>query len=218
MSRSFGLGGWTVEPSLNRLTRDSEEVHLEPRTMDLLVFLAQCPGVVLSRETLIDGVWHKKFVGEAVLRNAVAALRRALGDRADHPTYIETIAKRGYRLIAPVKGLGWADSGQAAANWCYKVRWDEHEVALDEGENLIGRGPDATIRIENPEVSRRHAKLIVDGDTVTLQDLGSKNGTHRNGLRLETPVRLADGDEIWIGLNLASLKFTVCDERTKTER
>lgn len=218
LSGSFGLGGWTVEPALNRLTRDSEVVHLEPRTMDLLVFLADHPNEVLSREALIDGVWHQRFVGEAVLRNAVAALRRALGDRAARPTYIETISKRGYRLIAPVQGLDSAASGRAAASWCFKVRWDEHEVALDEGDNLVGRGQDARVRIDHPEVSRRHAKMIVDGGTVTLVDLGSKNGTHRNGRRITEPVQLSDGDEIWIGLNLASLSFQICDERTQTER
>ena len=218
MSRSFGLGGWTVEPALNRLTRDSEEVHLEPRAMDLLVFLAQYPGEVLSREALIDGVWHKKFVGEAVLRNAVAALRRALGDRTDHPSYIETISKRGYRLIAPVSGLGSTAMDRALPSWCFKVTVDGRDVMLAEGENLIGRGADAAIHIDNPEVSRRHAMLTVSGKTVSIEDLGSKNGTHRNGRRITAPVPLADGDEIWIGLNLASLKFTVCDERTKTER
>lgn len=218
MSRTFGVGGWTVEPELNRLTRDSEVVQLEPRTMDLLVFLAERPGEVLSRETLIDGVWRRQFVGEAVLRNAVAALRRALGDRADHPTYIETISKRGYRLIAPVDDLGLGVRGATSAAWCFKVTLEGREIALVEGENIIGRGPDATVRIENSEVSRRHALLTVAGDTVKLEDLGSKNGTHRNGRRLTEPVRLADGDEIWIGLNLASLRFQICDERTKTER
>ncbi len=218
MNASFGLGGWTVEPALNRLTRQSEVVQLEPRAMDLLVFLAQRPGEVLSRETLIDGVWRKRFVGEAVLRNAVAALRRALGDRAAHPTYIETISKRGYRLIAPVSGLGPPSADPAHGAWCFKITLEGREIELKDGENLVGRGQDATVRIDNPEVSRRHARLVVAGDTVTLEDLGSKNGTHRNGRRLTAPVALADGDEIWIGLNLASLRFQICDDRTRTER
>jgi len=218
VNTSFGLGGWTVEPALNRMTRDSEVVQLEPRNMDLLVFLAQRPGEVLSRQTLIDGVWRKRFVGEAVLRNAVAALRRALGDRAHDPSYIETISKRGYRLIAPVKGFGPAESGWGSAAWCFKVTLDDREITLCNGENIVGRGQDTTIRIDNPEVSRRHARLVVAGDTVTLEDLGSKNGTHRNGRRLESAEPLVDGDEIWIGLNLASLRFHVCDDHTRTER
>ena len=218
MKDSFSLGGWVVEPALNRVVRQSEVVQLEPRVMDLLVALARHPGEVLSRQTLIDTVWRQQVVGEAVLRNAVAALRRALGDRADHPTFIETISKRGYRLIAPVTGLAVVSSRQASTTSCFTVSWEDHEIALAEGDNLIGRGPDAQIRIDNPEVSRRHARLTVAGSTVTLEDLGSKNGTHRNGRRLDQPVRLADGDEIWIGLKLAALRFRVCDDPTKTER
>lgn len=217
MNRSFGLGDWLVEPELNRLSRGSEVVQLEPRAMDLLVFLARRPGEVLSREILIDGVWQTRFVGEAVLRNTVAALRRALGDRADSPSYIETISKRGYRLIAEVKG---ADLPQAepTPGLTFKLIWEDTEVPLAEGANLIGRDEDATVRIDSPEVSRRHARLDVAGGAVTLEDLGSKNATYRNGRRLEAPEQLADGDEIWIGLNLARMRLRVEDERTRTER
>ncbi len=115
-------------------------------------------------------------------------------------TYIETISKRGYRLIAPVSGLGPPSADPAHGAWCFKITLEGREIELkDGGENLVGRGQDATVRIDNPEVSRRHARLVVAGDTVTLEDLGSKNGTHRNGRRLTAPVALADGDEIWIG-------------------
>ncbi len=214
----FRLGNWLVEPELNRLSGDSGVVHVEPRAMDLLVFLARHPGEVLSRETLIDGVWKKRFVGEAVLRNTVAALRRALGDRADDPSYIETISKRGYRLIAPVTMQGPTVAAPSVEDSCFKITWDDEEIALAEGDNPIGRDASAAVRIDTPEISRRHARITVDGDVAILEDLGSKNGTYRNGRRLEAPERLADGDEIWIGLKIAELRFKVCDERTKTQR
>ena len=218
MPSSFQLGEWQVEPELNRLSGDTGVVHLEPRAMDLLVFLARHPGDVLSRETLIDGVWKTQFVGEAVLRNTVAALRRALGDSADCPNFIETIPKRGYRLIAPVTVEGSPPSGATSGDTSFKVTWDGKEIPLTEGENLIGRDASAVVRIDTPEISRRHARVIVDGDVAILEDLGSKNGTHRNGRQLVAPERLADGDEIWIGLNLARMRFHVCDDITKTER
>jgi len=218
MNSPFGLGNWLVEPALNRMSGASGVVHLEPRLMDLLVYLAHHQGEVLSRETLIDGVWQTQFVGEAALRNAVAALRRALGDNADSPNYIETITKRGYRLIAPVTALENLVRNPRPGTPCFKVTWDDREIQLADGDNLIGRGMDAAIRIDNPEVSRHHARLNVVGHTVTLEDLGSKNGTHRNGRRLKSPEQLADGDEIWIGLNLARLRFQVADDLTKTER
>ena len=185
--------------------------------MDLLAFFAQHPNEVLSRETLIDGVWRTRFVGEAVLRNTVGALRRALGDRAANPSYIETITKRGYRLVAPVVGLQpfLTERQDSQANR-FAIRWEGREIPLVDGDHLIGRGPDAAFRIDSPEVSRRHARLVVDGDAVTLEDLRSKNGTYRNGRRVGEPERLADGDEIWIGLNLARLRLQLVDERTRT--
>ena len=217
MNPSFGLGEWLVEPALNRLTRGSEVVRIEPRAMDLLVFLARRPGEVLSRETLIDGVWQTRYVGEAVLRNTVAALRRALGDRAECPSYIETISKRGYRLIAAVEGAE-PPPAEPTAGLTFKILWEDTEITLATGTNLIGRDEAATVRIDSPEVSRRHARLTLAGGTVMLEDLGSKNGTYRNGRRLEAAEQLDDGDEIWIGLNLARMRLRVDDERTRTER
>jgi DNA-binding winged helix-turn-helix (wHTH) protein len=96
----FRLGDWLVQPQLNRLSRPGgEDVQLEPKMMDVLVHLARSPGEVISRDALIDAVWPEVFISESVLTRAIAGLRRALGDDARSPRFIETIAKRGYRLI-----------------------------------------------------------------------------------------------------------------------
>ncbi len=96
------LGAWEVDPSSNELRRGTEVAHIEPKAMDLLVAMAARPGIVLGRDELIAAVWPGVVVGDEVLTQAVIKLRRALGDTAREPAYIETIAKRGYRLIAPV--------------------------------------------------------------------------------------------------------------------
>ena len=97
---SFTIGEWLVQPQLNRLSRTGgDNVQLEPKMMDVLVRLAQTPGDVVSREALIDAVWPEVFISESVLTRAIAGLRRALGDDARNPRFIETISKRGYRLI-----------------------------------------------------------------------------------------------------------------------
>jgi len=72
--------------------------------MDVLVFLADRAGQVVSKDQLIDGVWKTEFITEWAITRAIAKLRRALGDEADAPRYIETISKRGYRLIAAIQG------------------------------------------------------------------------------------------------------------------
>ena len=98
----FELGEWLVQPQLNRLSRSGgADVQLEPKMMDVLVCLARNSGDVVSREALIDAVWPEVFISESVLTRAIAGLRRALGDDARRPRFIETISKRGYRLIGP---------------------------------------------------------------------------------------------------------------------
>jgi len=105
----FTIGGWLVTPQLNRMQRAGEKdfQQLEPKMMDVLVRLAQTPGDVVSREALIDAVWPEVFISESVLTRAIAGLRRALGDDARKPRFIETISKRGYRLVgaeeAPIR-------------------------------------------------------------------------------------------------------------------
>lgn len=106
----FRLGEWWVEPSLNRLTRRGDAVRLEPKMMDVLVALARQPGQVVTKAELEAAVWPGVFISDSVLTRAVAGLRRALGDDAQAPRVIETIAKRGYRLLVAVESAAPASS------------------------------------------------------------------------------------------------------------
>ncbi|HSR50145.1 MAG TPA: winged helix-turn-helix domain-containing protein [Acidobacteriota bacterium] len=103
--KSFRLGPWKVRPEISAVI-NGDEVRIEPQVMEVLCRLARRPGAVVSKEELIEDVWAGRFVGEEVITNAVWELRRALGDNARKPTFIQTIPKKGYRLIAPVKPLG----------------------------------------------------------------------------------------------------------------
>jgi adenylate cyclase len=100
--RPFRVGDWLVEPAVGCVTRDGRSVKLEPRAMDLLVCLARRPGRVLSREELEEAVWAGTVVGYDALTSAIIKLRKAFGDDSRHPWLIETVSKKGYRLIAPV--------------------------------------------------------------------------------------------------------------------
>lgn len=97
------IGEWRVDPTTNRLSRHGETLHLEPKAMDVLLQLARRAGEVVSREELLATVWPGSVVGDDALTQAVIKLRKALGDDTRAPRYIETIAKRGYRLIATVR-------------------------------------------------------------------------------------------------------------------
>jgi DNA-binding winged helix-turn-helix (wHTH) protein/TolB-like protein/Flp pilus assembly protein TadD len=110
----FRLGDWLVQPSLNRISRGYVTAALQPRFMDLLVYLSEHAGKVVSKEEILDAVWAKEFVSEGTLTHAVAAIRQTLGDDVRSPQYIETIPTRGYRVIAPVTPADEAEPAAAA--------------------------------------------------------------------------------------------------------
>jgi Tol biopolymer transport system component/DNA-binding winged helix-turn-helix (wHTH) protein len=101
--RPFYVGDWYVQPSLNRLSRNGNQLRVEPKVMQVLELLAETPGEVVAREALVARVWPGVFVTDDVVHRAIRELRRLFGDDTSSPQYVETIRKRGYRLIAPVR-------------------------------------------------------------------------------------------------------------------
>ena len=99
------IGEWIVNPSRDSISRGSETQKLEPRTMRLLLCLADAAGEVVSVDRLLNEVWTGVVVGSASVYQAVSQLRKLLGDVDPEPTYIATVPRKGYRLIAPVKRL-----------------------------------------------------------------------------------------------------------------
>ncbi len=96
------IGEWLADPALDTLSRGAETHKLEPRTMRLLVYLADSAGKVVSVDQLLTEVWSGVVVGSASVYQAVSQLRKLLGDTDPNPTYIATVPRKGYRLIAPV--------------------------------------------------------------------------------------------------------------------
>lgn len=109
----FHVGPWRVEPALDQISRNGETVRLEPRTMRLLVRLAETPGQVVSSRELLDTVWAGVVVGSASVYQAISQLRKLLGDTDPEPTFIATVPRKGYRLVAPVERAGVAAEPQA---------------------------------------------------------------------------------------------------------
>lgn len=98
----FRVGPILVHPERLAIERDAAEISLEPRIMELLVALAEHAGEVIGAEQLLIEVWRGTFYGDNPVHRAIGVLRRQLGDDLRSPVFIETIRKRGYRLIAPV--------------------------------------------------------------------------------------------------------------------
>ncbi len=103
--RPLQIADWQVLPDRLLVRRGNEKHALEPRLMEVLVQLALRPGVVISRQDLLDEVWGETVVQEEALTQAVSQIRRILGDDPRQPTLIETVPKRGYRLLATVTPL-----------------------------------------------------------------------------------------------------------------
>jgi adenylate cyclase len=99
----FWLENWHVKPGLSVIEQAGEAISLEPKVMAVLLTLASKPGEVLSRQELEEQVWPGSVVGYDALAKAINKLREALGDDKKNPRFIQTISKKGYRLVAEVK-------------------------------------------------------------------------------------------------------------------
>ncbi|MDR3446455.1 MULTISPECIES: winged helix-turn-helix domain-containing protein [unclassified Dyella] len=101
----YRIGNWQVEPALGRISRDGELVRVDARTMRLLMCLAERAGQVVSIDELLDEAWTGVIVTPDSVYQAIATLRRQLGDDPKQPAYIANVPRLGYRLIAPVEVL-----------------------------------------------------------------------------------------------------------------
>jgi len=103
LDKGFVLGNWKVVPDQCLIVGQSGEFHLEPKVMELLVYLAHHQDEVVKRDTLLSEVWQGVVVGDEALSRAVSILRAHLGDSPKDSRYVQTIPKVGYRLVMPVE-------------------------------------------------------------------------------------------------------------------
>ncbi|HEX7315190.1 MAG TPA: AAA family ATPase [Pyrinomonadaceae bacterium] len=101
-NETFHFSPFTLNPGVGLLFRDGAPVSLEPRAVKVLAYLVRNRGRVVPKEELLDKVWADVFTTDAVLKQAVSQIRRALGDAADSPRYVQTFHARGYQFIAHV--------------------------------------------------------------------------------------------------------------------
>jgi DNA-binding winged helix-turn-helix (wHTH) protein len=211
----YGFGEFLYDPLNRTLSRGEEEIALTPKTRDLLALFLENPKRLLTRRAISDRLWPDVAVTDDALRFQVAELRKALGNEGEG--FLRTIPREGYRWEAEIRR---EEKGDARARpddteLCYRLFLESREVALEEGENIIGRDSDTAVWIDHTSVSRHHARIRVAGDRVTLEDLESKNGTYLRGERIERPVLLADGDTIRVGR--VSMTFRVLSLVVSTE-
>ena len=115
--QTIKVGDWAVSPAQNLLERDGLSVKLKPRAMDVLVYLAEHAGEVVSTDELISTVWQGRVVGDGTIYQSINQLRQALGSDTRKAGYIETISKRGYRLVADVELIPESAAPQQPRRW-----------------------------------------------------------------------------------------------------
>jgi hypothetical protein len=185
---------------------------LSPKAFDLLTLLAQHHQKALSKSEIHHQLWPDTFVSDGNLTILVAEIRSALGDSANQPKYVRTVRRFGYEFCAPVSRADAPDPRMAQQSNGWLI-WGDRSIGLAEGETLLGRAADAHVRFEVPGVSRRHARIFVDRAKVTLEGLGSQNGTYLQGKRISNAV-LTDGDEIRLGPVSIVFRFVSADSST----
>ena len=197
--------------TFDRFTFDSERrvlldgtqpVHLGPKAFRLLEILIDNKPRALSKAQLYEQIWPDTFVDEGNLAGLVNEVRAALGDSA-----------RNARFVRTVHGFGYAFTAEEASPPAALVIFRGREIPLRPGENILGRDPSADVCVDDVTVSRRHATLMV-GETVVLRDLDSKNGTFIDGVRLNEPREIGDGETFVLGD--ASLVFRRSPSATVT--
>ena len=203
-SRIVRFGLFELDLVTGELRKKGVKVSLQEQPFQVLAMLVAAPGELVTREALRQRLWPDTvFVDfEHGLNKAVAKIRTALGDLAQSPRFVETLERRGYRFIAPVEAVDLAGRdtvGAATRPPLVRLAWGDRSIPLGEGTHVLGRDPAAEVWIDASVVSRRHAAIEVSSLTVTIDDLGSHNGTFLNGARVESPTPLADGDEIRVG-------------------
>jgi DNA-binding winged helix-turn-helix (wHTH) protein len=216
MRTSFGE--FVLDQDGREVLRGGAPVHLTPKAYALLTYLASRPGRAVSKAELLEHLWPDVFVTEAALTTVVKELRHALGDSALEPHYVRGIRGFGYAFSAepcpvpePVP-----ERPPAAGEHEYRIVWMDREIALAPGPNLLGRTHEAAVWVEDASVSRHHAILRVDGERVTVEDCGSKNGTFVDGERVDGARRVEPGDKIWLGHACLQLVHYVADQTTRS--
>lgn len=204
MSLRLQFLDFVLDDEARSLARDDRHVHLTPKALDLLVLLAAERPRVVAKAEILDRVWPGTFVTDASVARTIHEIRDALGRDAD--AAIRTAHGHGYAFVAAAVRLDGDDAsplaGAAGALPAPTRGWLIHGSRarrLVDGELEIGRDPALAIAVECTHASWRHARLRVDASGVTLEDLGSKNGTRVRGRPVDAPTALRDGDAIDVG-------------------
>ena len=187
------FGNFSFDPGARRLNQSGQDVHLAAKAVDLLTLLSRKAPDAVAKKEIHEQLWPSTFVSDVSLTTLIFELRAALGESARRPRFIRTVHGFGYAFQG--------DSAQTPAaeeETPFCIIYDGREIGLQRGENVIGRSRDCRVRIDSTRVSRRHARVTIDGDAALIEDCGSRHGTWVGTTQTAGRVRLRDGDRIGV--------------------
>jgi DNA-binding winged helix-turn-helix (wHTH) protein len=197
-----------IDTERRQIVRDGADRHLPRKPFDLLLALIEARPNVVTKDALIASVWPDTFVSDANLAVLVGDIRAAIGDSARQPRLIKTHHGVGYSFIGDVLEVARAPV-PAAGGLVFVLTVAARRIELADGTFSVGRDQTCDVVLRHRSVSRVHARLTVAGETLIVDDGGSKNGTRINGVRLKGRAAAGDGDTIRFG----SVATTVSVER-----
>jgi DNA-binding winged helix-turn-helix (wHTH) protein len=192
----FRFDLFVLDTGTRQLLRESSSVALSPKAFDLLTVLLENRPLALGKQDLHARVWPATFVSDTSLSTLVNEIRGALEDEARRPRFVRTVHGYGYAFCGTAEAISSGRSLAGVRSW---IRLEGRDVPLAEGVNILGRDVGSAIRIDLPEISRRHASIVVGVAQATIEDLASRNGTFVGDEPLTAPRRLWDGDAIRLG-------------------
>lgn len=213
----FVFGDFVLDQSTRQLLQAGREVPLGPKAFEILEMLVQARPRALSRTRLVAALWPHTHVGPTSLHTLVSQVRSLLGDDAQDPHWIRTVHKFGYSFRGEASEEGVPPGRLAEGPVWSRLVGADRAWELPEGESVVGREEDVAVRIEKAGVSRHHARITVGGGEVTIEDLGSKNGTFVAEERISAPRRLKGGDVIRLGRTVQVVFRQRREGETQTE-
>jgi DNA-binding winged helix-turn-helix (wHTH) protein len=193
------FGECLLDSETRQLSVRGETVHVHPKAFQFLELLLENRPRALSKSQIHEKLWPGTFVSDSTLTSLLVEVRDVIGDEARRPLFVRTVHRFGYAFCGSAEEVHDPVSSDPVRKWSCWILRARKRTALEPGETIIGRDPGAGLFIDDPSVSRRHARIVVTSESATLEDLGSKNGTYLGDRRIEAPASLDDGARIRVG-------------------
>jgi DNA-binding winged helix-turn-helix (wHTH) protein len=211
---AYTFGVIRVDADARVISSTAGQVHLTRKGFDLLLLLLENRPNAVSKEQIYARVWPDTFVAESSLQFLIHEIRQVIDDPGGRQSWIRTIHGIGYSFCGEVLVSSVAAVASGLEHPAAWLVGGSIRVPLREGENIVGRDTAELFQFEAPTISRRHARIVI-GESVTLEDVGSKNGTWLKDKRLTARHVLADGDVIKLGS--AMFTFRLARQSKPTE-